>query len=49
MFNDGINLYTGNNLRLAGNFVGTTNDTITLASDGTLWYEVSRSLNQTIP
>jgi hypothetical protein len=49
MLNDGINLFTGNNLRLAGNFVGTTNDTITLASDGTLWYEVARSINQTIP
>jgi hypothetical protein len=49
MLNNGINLFTGNELRLAGDFNGTTNDTITLVSDGTLWYEVARSLNQTIP
>jgi hypothetical protein len=49
MLNDGINLFTGNNLLLAGGFAGTTNDTITLASDGSNWYEVARSLNQTIP
>ena len=35
----------GGNLRLAGNFVATADDTITLACDGTNWYEVCRSTN----
>lgn len=32
------------NLRLAGNFTTTANDTITLACDGSNWYEVARSV-----
>lgn len=43
---DGILTFTdGNNLKLAGNFVTTADDTITLAYDGTNWYEVARSVN----
>lgn len=33
------------NLKLAGNFVTTANDTLTLFSDGTDWTEMSRSVN----
>lgn len=35
----------GSNLKLAGNFVTTADDVITLVCDGTNWYEVSRSAN----
>lgn len=35
----------GNNLKLAGNFVATADDTITLICDGTDWYEIARSAN----
>lgn len=43
---DGILTFTdGNNLKLAGNLVTTADDTITLAFDGTNFYEVSRSVN----
>jgi parallel beta-helix repeat protein len=35
----------GSNLKLAGNFVTTGDDTITLVCDGTDWYEISRSVN----
>lgn len=35
----------GGNLRLAGNFAYTANDTIKLYCDGTNWYEISRSAN----
>jgi hypothetical protein len=35
----------GSNLKLAGNFVTTADDTIGLVCDGTNWYEVSRSVN----
>lgn len=35
----------GNNLKLAGNFSGTADDTITLTCDGTNFYEVARSVN----
>jgi hypothetical protein len=35
----------GSNLKLAGNFVTTADDTITLTSDGTNFYEVARSTN----
>lgn len=33
----------GSNLKLAGNFVSTANDTLSLISDGTNWIETSRS------
>lgn len=43
---DGILTFTdGGNLKLAGNFVTTADDTITLVYDGTNWYEVCRSVN----
>ena len=43
---DGILTFTdGNNLKLAGNFVTTADDTITLVYDGTNWYEVARAVN----
>lgn len=41
---DGILTFTdGNNLKLAGNYVTTADDTIQLCSDGTNWYETRRS------
>lgn len=43
---DGILTFTdGNNLKIAGNFVTTADDTITLAFDGTNFYEIARSVN----
>jgi hypothetical protein len=35
----------GGNLKLAGNFVTSADDTITLICDGTNWYEMARSVN----
>lgn len=35
----------GNNLKLAGNFVTSADDTITLICDGTDWHEIARSAN----
>lgn len=35
----------GSNLKLAGNFATTADDTITLACDGVSWFEVARSVN----
>ena len=35
----------GSNLKLNGNFVTSADDTITLVSDGTNWYEAGRSAN----
>lgn len=43
---DGVLTFTdGGALKLAGNFVTTADDTITLACDGTNWYELDRSVN----
>lgn len=43
---DGILTFTdGSNLVLAGDFVTTANDSITLAFDGTSWFETARSVN----
>jgi len=43
---DGVLTFTdGVNLKLAGNFVTTADDTITLVYDGTNWYEIARSIN----
>lgn len=44
-FSGALTLTDGSNLILNGNFVTTADDTITLVSDGTNWYEVSRSAN----
>lgn len=42
----GILTFTdGSNLKLAGDFVTSADDTITLVCNGTNWYEVSRSVN----
>lgn len=42
----GILTFTdGSNLKLAGNFVTSADDSITLVCDGTNWYEVARSAN----
>ena len=40
-----ITVTDGSNLILAGSFAGGFNDTITLVSDGSNWYEISRSNN----
>ena len=45
IFDDVLTFTDGNNLKLAGNFVTTTDDTITLAFDGTNFYEICRSVN----
>jgi len=44
-FADVLTFTDGSNLKLAGNFVTSADDTITLVSDGTNWYEESRSAN----
>ena len=42
----GILTFTaGSNLKLAGNFVTSADDTITLYCDGTNWFELARSVN----
>ena len=45
IFAGALTLTDGSNLKLAGNFVTTADDTITLVGDGTNWYEKSRSAN----
>ena len=45
VFQDVLTFTDGSNLRLAGNFVTTADDTITLWCDGTNWYEKGRSAN----
>lgn len=43
---DGVLTFTdGSNLKLAGNFVTTADDVITLIYDGTAWNEIARSVN----
>jgi hypothetical protein len=43
---DGVLTFTdGSNLKLAGDFVTTADDTISLCSDGTNWYEQGRAVN----
>lgn len=43
---DGVLTFTnGNNLELAGNFVTSALDTISLCYDGTAWFETGRSVN----
>lgn len=45
IFDGAVTVTDGGNLKLAGNFVTTADDTLTLAFDGTNWYEVHRSVN----
>lgn len=45
VFQGALTVTDGSNLRLAGNFTSTADDTLTLACDGTNWYEVARSVN----
>lgn len=45
IFDDVLTFTDGNNLKLAGNFVTSADDTITLVYDGTNWFETSRSVN----
>lgn len=45
IFADILTFTDGVNLKLAGNFVTTADDTITLSCDGTNWFEVCRSVN----
>lgn len=45
IFSGSLTVTDGGNLRLAGNFAATADDTLTLACDGTNWYEVARSAN----
>lgn len=40
-----VTVADGNNLKLAGNFGATADDTLALICDGTNWFEVSRSAN----
>lgn len=44
-FDGSLTFTDGSNLKLNGNFSTTADDTITLVSDGTNWYEVGRSAN----
>ena len=44
-FNGGLTVTDGGNLSLNGNFSATANDTLTLACNGSTWFEVSRSAN----
>lgn len=45
IFQGALTVTDGSNLRLAGNFTTTADDTLTLACDGTNWFETSRSVN----
>ena len=40
-----VTVNDGGNLKLAGNFTMQSDDVLTLVSDGTNWFEVSRSDN----
>jgi hypothetical protein len=44
-FSGALTFTDGSNLKLAGNFVTTADDTISLVSDGTNWLELARSVN----
>lgn len=45
IFDDVLTFTDGNNLKLAGNFATTADDTISLCYDGTNWFETARSIN----
>ena len=44
-FDDANTVLDGNNLKLAGNFTTSADDTITLRAGGSVWYEIGRSNN----
>lgn len=44
-FAGALTVTDGSNLKLAGDFVTTADDTLMLTCDGTNWYEVARSIN----
>jgi parallel beta-helix repeat protein len=45
IFNNVLQVTSGSNLLLAGNFITTAYDTLTLVCDGANWFETSRSVN----
>jgi hypothetical protein len=45
IFNSSVTVYNSNNLKIYGTFNAQAGYTIALVSDGTYWYEVSRSTN----
>lgn len=45
VFQGALTVTDGSNLKLAGDFTTTADDTLTLACDGTGWYEVARAVN----
>lgn len=45
IFDGALTFTDGSNLKLAGDFVTTADDTINLCYDGTSWFETSRSVN----
>lgn len=45
IFDDILTVGDANNLKLAGAFVTTASDTLSLACDGSNWYELGRSVN----
>jgi len=45
IFDGSVTVTNGNNLKLAGDFSATANDTLKLVFEGTNFYEVSRSIN----
>lgn len=45
VFADALTVTDGGNLKLAGNFTSTADDTLTVVCDGTNWFEVARSVN----
>ena len=44
-FTGALTVTDGSNLKLAGNFVTTGDDTLTLYCDGTNWFEIARAVN----
>lgn len=45
IFDDALTVVDGSNMKLAGDFTTTADDTLTLTYDGTNWFENSRSIN----
>ncbi len=45
IFQDALTVTDGSNLKMAGDFTTSADDTLTLACDGTNWHEVCRSVN----